>query len=88
MNAFEMAINAALGKMMANAPELLARAVNNLPPDLVNQAMQIGQIAVSVKAQLDRIESQNRLIIAHLKIPAGTDLTEHDNGKLSPGLGA
>jgi hypothetical protein len=78
-NAIEMAISAALGKMMENAPDMLGKLVANLPPDIVATIGQTAQIALSYKAQLDRIENQNRLIIAHLNIPAGTDLTEHDN---------
>lgn len=80
-NAIEMAIQAAIGKAMDNAPELLGRLVQNLPPDMVATIGQISKIVLSYKSQLDRIENQNRLIIAHLNIPAGTDLTEHENGE-------
>lgn len=76
-NAIEMMIQTALGKMMENAPDMLGKLVANLPPDIVANIGQIAQTVASFKAQLDRIESQNRLIIGHLNIPAGTDLTEH-----------
>jgi hypothetical protein len=78
-NAIEMAIQAALNKAMESAPDMLAKLAQNLPPDIVATIGQISGIVLSYKAQLDRIENQNRLIIAHLNIPPGTDLTEHEN---------
>lgn len=73
-NAFEMAAMTALTKML---PGLLA----NLPPEISNTIGQIGGIVSGLKAQLDRIENQNRLIIAHLNIPADAEILEHDNGR-------
>jgi hypothetical protein len=77
VNAIEMAIQAALNKVLEKAPDMLAEMVKNLPPDIVANIGQISQTVLSFKAQLDRIENQNRLIIVHLNIPPGTDLTEH-----------
>lgn len=76
MNAIEMAIQAAIGKMMERAPDMLADVVRNLPPDIVANIGQISQTVLSFKAQLDRIENQNRLIIGHLNIPPGTEISE------------
>ncbi|MDE2020570.1 MAG: hypothetical protein KGJ13_09565 [Patescibacteria group bacterium] len=59
MNALEMAAKAMIEKALAN-----------LPPEVMGTIGQIGQIAVGIKAQLDRIENQNRLIMAALEIPA------------------
>lgn len=82
MNAIEMAIQAALAKAMNSLSERLPELLNNLPPDIVANIGQISQTVLSFKAQLDRIENQNRLIIAHLKIPAETEITEiDDNGQ-------
>jgi hypothetical protein len=67
MNAIEMAAKAMIEKI-----------VGNLPPEVLANIGQIGQTVAGFKAQLDRIENQNRLIIAHLNIPAGADLTRHE----------
>lgn len=69
MNALEMAAKAMLDKALAN-----------LPPEVLGSIGQIGQIAVGVKAQLDRIEYQNRLIMAHLNIPADVQAIEPPKG--------
>jgi hypothetical protein len=55
---------------------MLPKLIENLPPELVANAFQIGQNVASFKAQLDRIENQQRLIMAHLNIPGETQTTE------------
>lgn len=65
MNAFEMAAKAMIEKALAN-----------LPPEVLATIGQIGQTMQGFKAQLDRIEYQNRLIMAHLDIPADTQATD------------
>lgn len=78
MNVLELMANTLAKQMAEQGPEMLARLVENLPPDILDSVGQIKDVLLSFKAQLDRIESQNRLIIAHLNIPAATDLTEHE----------
>lgn len=75
MNALEMAAKAMIEKALAN-----------LPPEVMGTIGQIGQIAVGIKAQLDRIENQQRLIMAHLNIPSDTEPAQPRgiaNGQLS-----
>lgn len=63
---------------------MIEKAMTNLPPEVLSTIGQVGQIAVSIKAQLDRIEAQNRLIISHLKIPDDTaQHGENDDERLS-----
>jgi hypothetical protein len=61
MNAMEMA-----------AKVMLEKFLGNLPPEVLENIGQIGQTALSLKGQLDRIEYQQRLIMAHLNIPSET----------------
>lgn len=82
-NAIEMAIQAALTRAMAGLQDRLPELLNNLPPEIVANIGQISQTVLSFKAQLDRIENQNRLIIAHLKIPAETEIEDNGQRKLS-----
>lgn len=64
------------------ALSLLPKLLANLPPEIGEQIGQIGQTVAGFKAQLDRIENQNRLIIAHLNIPAVTEIIERKpNGR-------
>jgi len=70
MNALEMAASAMIQKMLAN-----------LPPEIQANIGQIGKVVSGLQAQLDRIENQNRLIISALKIPAETQIMEHENGR-------
>lgn len=67
MNAIEMAAKA-----------MIEKAIANLPPEVLGTIGQIGQTVASFKAQLDRIENQQRLIMAHLNIPGDTQ----PNGEL------
>jgi hypothetical protein len=68
-NAIEMAISAAMQGML---PKLM----EHIPPELLENIGQIGNTVAGFKAQLDRIENQQRLIISHLKIPMETGI-EH-----------
>lgn len=63
------------------ALNLIPKLLANLPPEVSDQIGQIMQIGLGLKAQLDRIENQNRLIIGHLKIPAETEISEQGNGR-------
>lgn len=69
MAGMDMMIATALENML---PKLLA----NLPPELSETIGQIGQTMAGFKAQLDRIENQNRVIQAALKILPPDILTE------------
>lgn len=62
MNAIQMAIKAAI-----------ENAMGNLPPEILNNIGQIGEFVKNVKTQLDRIENQQRLILAHMKIPGDVE---------------
>lgn len=75
-NAFEMAAMATLQKML---PGLLA----NLPPEITSTIGQIGGIVSGLKAQLDRIENQQRLILAHMNIPADVQTLGATDGRQS-----
>jgi hypothetical protein len=66
-NAIEMAISAAMQGML---PKLM----EHIPPELLENIGQIGNTVAGFKAQLDRIENQQRLIIAHLKIPMEVEI--------------
>lgn len=55
-NAIQMAITAAV-----------KQAMGNLPPEIVETIGQIGGTVTSFKAQLDRIENQNREILSALE---------------------
>ncbi len=70
MNAIEMAAKAMIEKL-----------VGNLPPEVMQNIGQIGQTALSLKGQLDRIEYQQRLIMAHLNIAPDTQPMELSNGR-------
>jgi tRNA(Leu) C34 or U34 (ribose-2'-O)-methylase TrmL len=66
---------------MANALEMMAQTaikqmLQNLPPDIADNIGQIGKTVASFKAQLDRIENQQRRIMAFLDIPAETETKE------------
>ncbi len=61
MNAMEMAMKA-----------MIEKAIANLPPEVLGTIGQIGQTVAGFKDQLDRIEYQQRLIMAHLNIPGDT----------------
>ena len=87
MNVLEMVAQTFAKQMAEQGPDMLAKLLGNLPPDVISTIGQIRDTALSYKAQLDRIENQNRLIIAHLNIPAGTDLTEHDDARSRNGIG-
>lgn len=76
MNVLEMIAKTVSTQIAESGPEMLAKLVRELPPDVLATIGQIRDVALSYKTQLDRIENQNRLIIAHLNIPAETDLTE------------
>jgi hypothetical protein len=71
MNAIEMAVKA-----------MLEKALTNLPPEITATIGQIGQTVAGFKAQLDRIENQNRLIIARLNIPADTEIMENNDVRI------
>ena len=78
MNAVEMMMKTMLDKALAN-----------LPPEVTNTIGQIGQTVAGFKAQLDRIENQNRLIIARLNIPADTEIMENNDVRIpGPGTGS
>lgn len=68
MNALEMAASAMIQKMLAN-----------LPPEIQANIGQIGKVVSGLQAQLDRIENQQRLIMAHLEIPGDVQTTEQEN---------
>lgn len=70
MNAMEMMIKS-----------VVENAVKNLPPETLQQIGQISQTVLAFKAQLDRIENQNRLIIAHLNIPPDVEILENQNAE-------
>lgn len=80
MNAIEMAVKAAMEKMASGLADRIPELLQNLPPEVLGHIGQISQIALSVRAQLDRIEYQNRLIMAHLNIPADTQPTQMPKG--------
>ncbi|MDE2019984.1 MAG: hypothetical protein KGJ13_06600 [Patescibacteria group bacterium] len=73
MNAIEMAVKAAMEKMVGTLADRVPDLLQNLPPEVLGQIGQISQIALSLRALLDRIEYQNRLIMAHLNIPADVE---------------
>lgn len=75
MNALEMMAQSVSKQFADRLPELIAKAVENLPPDVLANVGQIRDIVSSYKAQLDRIENQQLLIMTALKI-SGTDLTK------------
>lgn len=79
MNAIEMALKSMLEKMIGSFQERIPEMLQNLPPEMLAQVGQITKIAVGIQAQLDRIENQNRLITAHLNIPAETETKEFDH---------
>lgn len=81
MNAIEMAVKSMLEKAAAGFAERIPELLQNLPPEILAQVGQISQIALGLKGQLDRIENQNRLIIAHLNIPAETETKENEHGR-------
>lgn len=70
MNAMDMMMKAAFEKLLAG-----------IPPETLQTIGQIGQIALSLRAQLDRIENQQRLLMAHLNIPAETEIKELPHGR-------
>jgi hypothetical protein len=53
-------------EMMAKT--MIEKALASLPPDVTDTIGRIGQIALSIQAQLNRIEGQNLLIMEHFKI--------------------
>lgn len=73
MNVFDMMAKSFSDQL----PSLVEKAVANLPPEVLANVGQIRDVVQSYKAQLDRIENQNRLIIAHLNIPAETEILEN-----------
>lgn len=81
MSVIDMVAQTLAKQLAEQGPDMIAKLVGNLPPDVLHTIGQIRDTVLSYKAQLDRIENQNRLIIAHLNIPAGTDITEHDNAR-------
>lgn len=74
MNIVEMVTK----QLAERAPEMLAAALANMPEDIKATIGQISQITLGFKAQLDRIESQQRLIMAHLNIPPETQERENE----------
>lgn len=74
-NAIEMAVSAVIER---NLPDLLQRLITNLPPEVVQNIGQMGKIAVSLKAQLDRIENQQRAILDQMSRSAAAN-TEQGN---------
>ena len=52
------------------------KALENIPPETIEQIRQIGHFTLAVKAQLDRIEAQQRMIMNALGIGQ-----EVDNGR-------
>lgn len=79
MNAIEMAITAALARALTGLEDRLPELLANLPPDIMNGARQTFANVAGLKAQLDRIENQQRLILEHLKIPDDSILTAEKN---------
>lgn len=71
-NAIEMAVMAMAKKMMEGLEARIPELISGLPPDVFDGARQTMANVASFKAQLDRIENQQRLIMAHLKIPDDT----------------
>lgn len=63
----------------AMAKIAIEKAMENIPPETLAQIGQIGQIVISVRAQLDRIEAQNRMIMDRL----GIGNQEADNARRS-----
>lgn len=59
------AIQQAMGSM--DIPAMLKQAAENLPPEIQENVLQIGQKVASFQAQLDRIEAQNQYIISLLQ---------------------
>lgn len=74
MNAIEMAVKAVLEKTL---PGMAERLLSNLPPEVIETIGLLGKTAVSLKAQLDRIEA--RLIRIEEKIGLSLETMEHDD---------
>lgn len=58
---------------------VIENAMKNIPPETLAQIGQIGETVKSFKLQMDRIENQNRLILDHLGISPGNQISEQDN---------
>lgn len=69
MNAMQMAAAVAMKSLMAN-----------LPPEVVETIGQIGSTVAAFKAQLDRIESNQRVIMFHLNIASEDHNERAGNG--------
>jgi hypothetical protein len=76
MNVLEMVAQTFAKQMAEQGPEMVAKMLASLPPDIVATIGQIRDVALSYKAQLNRIENQQRLILTHLNIPLDVETTE------------
>lgn len=65
--------------MFDNIPKpvlnLLIQMLKNAAPELIPQLEQVADVVIAFKAQADRIEANQQLIMNHL------GLTEHENGQ-------
>lgn len=65
VNAFDLLKSSAMEKML---PGIMDKLLENIPPDVLAQIMQIGQFVKILNARLETIEAQNRLIMDKLGI--------------------
>lgn len=59
---------------------MIAQLIQTAAPDLARQIDSFGQMVQSFKLQLDRIEMQNRAIMAHFDIAIFPQLKGNSNG--------